>query len=272
MPEIHTTSTGLHAVRDDLRAPWAEAALPIILHHGIGTTHAIWSEWVPVLAGRHAVWRFDMRGFGRSACPDEGHVWSIDGLIADVVSVIALTGAPRVHLMGESMGGSIVLATALARPDLVASVQISNASYKGKGLGELGYWHAQFADGGPKGWSRRMMANRFAPGVGDPAGLAWFEAEQARTRPHVALGLGSVLAGLDLTERLPELAVPLSVVLPDRSPFVPVAHGMEHLTLVPGARLRVVPDTRHGLPFSHARIEARHYLRFLATCGALPPR
>lgn len=257
MPEIRPNPRALHVVTDDLRAPWETDRAPVLFHHGIGTDHRIWSDWVPVVAARHAVWRLDMRGFGASVKPDPGADWALQMLIDDTLSVIDQTGADKVHLVGESFGGSVVLAVALRHPDRVASVQISNASYKGIGLGELEHWGRQFDDGGPAGWSRRMMANRFAPGVGDPAALAWFEAEQARTLPHVALGLGQVLAGLDLGPDLPGLRVPLSVVLPDSSPFVPVRHGVELLEQAPGARLRVVPDCRHGLVFSHATTEAR---------------
>lgn len=253
MPE---TVRGIHYRVDDIRAPWAGDALPVLFNHGIGTTHDIWAGWVPAIAARRPMLRFDMRGFGRSVVPPVDHVWSMDELIADLWSVADAAGAGRVHLMGESMGGTIVLAAALARPERVASVSISNASYKGKGIGELAYWRDQFAAGGPEGWSGRMMGNRFNPGHGDPAALDWFQHEQARTQPHVALGLGGVLAASDLTGPLRAAPFPLSVVLPDSSPFVPPLHGAELREIVPDCRLRVVPGVRHGLPFSHAAEEA----------------
>lgn len=96
----------------------------------------------------------------------------MEELVEDFWEVADLAGPGPIHLVGESMGGTIVLAAACARPDRVASVNISNASYKGKGLGELGYWTAQFADGGSAGWGRRMMDNRFAPGAGERDALA----------------------------------------------------------------------------------------------------
>ncbi|MGF7159115.1 pimeloyl-ACP methyl ester carboxylesterase [Rhodoligotrophos appendicifer] len=257
------TKGGLHFSVSDCRAPWARDTLPVLFNHGIGTNMDIWAEWVPIVAARHRVVRFDMRGFGQSAVPAEDHVWSMDEMVADLWEVADGAGVERVHLMGESMGGTIVLAAAVARPERVASVSISNASFKGKGLGELAYWRTQFAEGGAEGWSRRMMENRFADGAGEARALTWFQEEQARTRPHVAMGLGGVLAQSDLTEALKSLEMPVSVTLPDSSPFVPVAHGVELKELAKNTRLRVVPGVRHGLPFSHGVEEARHLLAFL---------
>ena len=238
----------------------------MLFHHGIGINHQIWARWVPAIASRHAVWRFDMRGFGSSPKTEPGTIWDLQTLIDDTLSVIDQTGARKVHLVGESFGGSVVLAVALRHADRVASVQISNASYKGIGLGELEHWRRQFQDGGAEGWSRRMMENRFRPRAVDPAALEWFEAEQSRTLPEAALRLGEVLIKLDLGPELPALKVPLSVVLPDSSPFVPVSHGVELLELAPNVRLRVVPGCRHGLVFSHATREADAYLSFLEGC------
>lgn len=260
-----TTSSGLHYVEDDLRPPWRRGGLPVLLHHGIGTNHEIWSAWIPQVAARHRTVRLDMRGFGRSPVPSQDHAWSLEEMTGDVWAVADAAGlAGPIHLVGESMGGTIVLAAAIARPARVASVTLSNGSYKGAGIGQLPFWRAQFEEGGVPGWGRRMMENRFAPGHGDPDALAWFAEEQAKTRAHVAIGLGGVLAAADLSAELEAFDRPLNVVLPDRSPFVPVRHGAEILELAPSARLRVVPGVRHGLPFSQAESEAASLVEYLA--------
>lgn len=250
-----TSARGLHVAQDDLRPVWCRAGRPVVFHHGIGTDHHIWDDWVPTLAARHALLRFDMRGWGASPVPPDGQDWRVEDLIEDLWEAAAPAGDGPVHLVGESFGGSLVLAAALARPERVASVHIYNASFKGRGLGELHRWRDQFAQGVAH-WSERMMENRFAPGVLTPEAQEWFAATQGRTPPHVAIAIGGLLDALDLSPDLPRLAAPLSIVLPDSSPFVPVAHGEELQHLVPHATLRVVPGVRHGLPFSHARQEA----------------
>jgi 3-oxoadipate enol-lactonase len=259
-----TTTDGIHYVANDLRPPWVTSGLPVIFNHGIGTNLDIWAEWVPVISARHPMVRFDMRGFGKSVIPPEDHTWSMDEMVRDLWDVAGTTGAGKVHLVGESFGGTIALAAAVARPERVASVTISNASFKGAGIGQLQYWKDEFAEGGAAGWGERMMVHRFRPGVGDPRALAWFAGEQATTRPHVALGLGGILAAADLTEQMKTLDVPISIVLPDSSPFVPVQHATELHQLARHSKLRIVPGVRHGLPFVHAREEAAALLASLA--------
>ncbi len=267
-----TTAGGIHYLTSDLRPPWVTSGLPVIFHHGIGTNLDIWAEWVPVIAARHPVVRFDMRGFGKSAIPPEHHKWSMDEMVKDLWDVADATHAGKVHLVGESIGGTIALAAAVARPQRVASVTISNATFKGAGVGQLQYWKDQFADGGAAGWSERMMTHRFVPGVGDPKALEWFAKEQASIRPHVVLALASLLASADLTEEMKRLEVPISIVLPDSSPFIPVQHGAELRQLARHSKLRVVPGARHGLPFVHAREEAAQLLASLAEYESGKPR
>jgi pimeloyl-ACP methyl ester carboxylesterase len=123
-------------------------------------------------------------------------------MVKDLWDVADTAGGGKVHLVGESIGGTIALAAAAARPERVASVTISNATFKGAGVRQLQYWKDEFAEGGAAGWGARMMVHRFVPDVGDPRALAWFASEQATTRPHVALGLGGVLAAADLTGQI----------------------------------------------------------------------
>ncbi|AEC21251.1 hypothetical protein PT7_2711 [Pusillimonas sp. T7-7] len=258
------TAHGLHYVTDDLRVPWRQDASPVLFHHGIGTTLNIWSEWVPIIAVEHPVLRFDMRGFGLSAIPSVDHLWSLDEMVNDLWEVVDSAGHDAVHLVGESFGATVIMAAAIACPERVLSLRVLNGTFKGKGLGELSRWTAQFASGNSIAWSKRMMENRFAPDAAPPEALAWFEREQEKTMPHVAVGLGMVLAATDLTVGLKRLNTPLSVVLPDGSPFVPVEHGREMIRLVTRATLRIVAGVRHGLPFSHAKQEAQDLLASLS--------
>src|SRR5690606_8429382 len=110
------TSRGLNYVATDLRPPWRASGLPVVFNHGIGTNLGVWSEWVPIVAARHPVVRFDLRGFGASPVPPADHRWTMDELVDDLLDVAATTGAEKVHVVGESIGGTIALAAAIRAP------------------------------------------------------------------------------------------------------------------------------------------------------------
>lgn len=251
----------------DLRPPWAKETPAVLFHHGIGINLDMWIEWMPVIAPHYPVIRFDMRGFRRSRIAGDMSRWSLDDLVADVWGVADAAGFDAVHLVGESMGATVVLAAALACPERVLSLRMLNGTFKGQGLGELPNWKAQFASGNSQGWSRRMMENRFHAEDAAPEALAWFESEQARTDPDVAIALGAILAQTDLTDMLSRLKAPTTIVLPDQSPFVPVAHGHEFVRLVEQAELQIVQGVKHGLPFARAAQQSAALLDSLKELG-----
>lgn len=246
------TSRGLAVSRVDLRPPWARSGRPVVFHHGIGTNRDIWAGWLPQLAARRPCLRFDLRGYGQSSVPPQDHKWSMDELVDDLMEVAGLGGGEPVHVIGESLGGTVALAAAIRHPERVASATVCNTAHRGGGIQHVKSWRDEFRRHGVRSWSRTMMERRFVPGALDEAQRSWFEAEQERSPEHVTVGLGEMLAAADLTKELPRIKAPLLVLMPDRSPFVPASMATELIGLVPHAELAVFPGVRHGLPFSHA--------------------
>jgi pimeloyl-ACP methyl ester carboxylesterase len=70
----------------DLTPAWMPDAPLVIFHHGVGATADIWAEWLPALADRYRLARFDTLGFGRSSVPGPRFGWTLDGLADDVVA------------------------------------------------------------------------------------------------------------------------------------------------------------------------------------------
>jgi pimeloyl-ACP methyl ester carboxylesterase len=112
-------------------------------------------------------------------------------------------------------------------------------------------------------WSAHMMERRFFPGAIPQAMWRWYEREQARASPQVLLSALRLLVGADLSGSLGGVALPVLLLHPDSSPFIPVATMADLQARLPNARLRVFAHARHGLPFSHARPCAEELLRFL---------
>lgn len=249
-----TTPTGeLHYDVIDAVAPWFESAETIVFQHGIGAHSGIWSEWLPALIDRYRVVRFDMRGSGRSVIPPPDFPWTLDLLTDDLLAVAEAAGAARVHVVGESMGGTIALNLALRNPARVASLTISNGADVGSPIQRVQAWAEQLDGQGSQAWSDQMMADRFHPGAIDGAKRDWYAQQQATwTRDSILNALG-VLRETNLRPRLVEVRCPVQLMHGDSSPFIPVNVMADMHLALPDSRLQIFAHARHGLPFSHAR-------------------
>lgn len=275
-----TTSSGLNYEIDDIRPPWRRRAgglgRPVVFHHGIAASLDMFADWVGIVAARHPIARFDMRGFGRSVIPPQDFAWTIDGLIADTLEVAdaAFGAGTPVHLVGESIGGTATLTAALRNPSRVLSATISNTPIKGAGVGHVRDWQAEVARIGIEGWSDKLMHQRFVPGAIPQEKWDWLQPLQEKSPAHAVLGLGLALAEGDFRIGLEKFAQPLLMLMPDQSPYVPVAHAAELTQIVKQTELQVFAGARHGLPLSHGVECARLLVDFLdrAERGQAPNR
>src|SRR5215510_11264654 len=115
-------------------APWAKSRAPILFHHGIGASAEIWAGWYSTLVDSYRLVSFDMRGYGRSHIPAAGFAWSLDKMVEDLFAVADAAGLQQFHLVGESIGGTVALAAALARPDRIATLTVSNGAHLGASI------------------------------------------------------------------------------------------------------------------------------------------
>ena len=103
----------------------ADDAPVVVLTHGAGGSHAAWFQQVPVLAAAgYRVVTWDSRGFGNSTFTTG--VLGADAAVADITAILAHAGIERVHLVGQSMGGWWATAFALAQPQRLSSLTLSN--------------------------------------------------------------------------------------------------------------------------------------------------
>ena len=100
----------------------AGAGEPVVFCHAGVTDSRLWADQWPVVSQHYDMVCLDMRGFGQS---DEatGPVCRRDDLHALLIQL----GLERVHLVGCSLGGEIVLDYALEHPDRVLSLTLVSA-------------------------------------------------------------------------------------------------------------------------------------------------
>ena len=263
MPLAATPHGTLHYDVVDLVAPWQRPRLPILFHHGIGASAGIWAGWRPALADAYRLVTFDMRGYGRSTVPAADFSWSLDLLVDDLFAVADAAGLPRFHLVGESIGGTVALAAALARPGRIATLTVSNGAHLGASIQRVEAWRRQLDEGGSKGWSDAFLRDRFHDDALSAERRAWFAAEQEKWSRDSILNALGVLIGTDLTPLLADMKCPTLLLHPDGSPFIPVSIMAALHERLPDSELNVFGRSRHGLPFSHAAQCAQALRTFL---------
>ena len=264
MPFIETDDGArLRWLVDDLTPPWVAEPPTILLHHGIGSTAEIWWRWLPELATRWRIVRFDARGLGRSRLPPGGPVPTIGRMTADVMAVAAAAGVERFHLVGDSMGGTVALHAAAHRPDAVLSVMAISAAWRGGRIERAGEWARHIEAHGMAGWSDLMMRERFGYGALEDDEEAWIRALQAAEDPAGVVAATAMLLASDIAADLPRIACPALLVYPDDSPFIRLSTLPDLQACWPGIEPEVIPSARHSIASSHALALSRRLGAFL---------
>jgi len=87
---------------------------------------------VPFLSQHFKTIIFDCRGTGRSSKPKDGY--TVRQFAKDCIGLLAHLGISRCHAVGFALGGQIVQAMAVERPDLLATVTIAASGSGAKTL------------------------------------------------------------------------------------------------------------------------------------------
>ena len=264
MPTVETTNGAIAYDVTDTSPRWREPQETILFHHGVGIDMDIWTDWLPFLSGDFRCVRFDMRGCGRSDVPSADHNWTMDEMMGDILAVADAAGAERFHLIGESIGGTISLYTALNTPDRVLSVTALSTGHRGNYIQQVGAWREMVEREGFATWTERMMEHRFFPGAVPEEVYEWFAETQAGSSPETTLALGELLMAQDLSGALENIHCPVLLIPPDSSPFLPVSMSAEIHSLIPNSEMMVIPHAKHAIACSHATEGALAFLDFVS--------
>jgi len=94
---------------------------PVLLIHGSGPGVSAWANWrltIPALARGLRVIAPDMTGFGYSERKPDA-LYSMDRWVGQALGLLDALGIQRAHLVGNSFGGALALALAIAHPERV---------------------------------------------------------------------------------------------------------------------------------------------------------
>lgn len=132
--EENTTSAAMHTVHYlDSGLPAStptdgEDSTPIVLLHGIFAEKDHWVDFARPLTRQHRVIAPDIPGFGEST-RHENQPYDYAAHVTRLAAFLDAIGLQRVHLAGNSMGGTIAALFALQHPERVASVAFIGAPH-----------------------------------------------------------------------------------------------------------------------------------------------
>jgi pimeloyl-ACP methyl ester carboxylesterase len=109
-------------------APGNSGGTPIVLLHGIFAEKDHWVDFARPLTGQYRVVAPDIPGFGEST-RREDQAYDYAAHVTRLAAFLDVLGLGRVHLAGNSMGGTIAALFALRYPERVASVAFIGAPH-----------------------------------------------------------------------------------------------------------------------------------------------
>jgi 3-oxoadipate enol-lactonase len=99
------------------------AGVPVVFVPGMGLDQRMWAPQVePVVSSGRRVVLYDIRGHGRSGVPSSGY--RVVDFADETVGLLDALAIERAHIVGLSLGGSVVARVAVRHPERIHSVTI----------------------------------------------------------------------------------------------------------------------------------------------------
>lgn len=226
----------------------------LILNGGLMTIPA----WEPIAAPLGETWkviRCDFRGQLLSPGEPEPR---LEAHVDDVIELLDGLRIERAHVAGASFGALVGMRLAALHPGRVASISAITAT--DRVLPEMWEDSARLrdaalaaADGGDGG----VVFDLLIPQTYSPAYLEANAATLANYRRQMALmppvwfrgvaGILGALEGVDLRPVLPGIEAPALVVGAGEDRIFPPEHSWALGTMIPGAKLVMLPGAAHGV-------------------------
>jgi len=248
---------------------------PLLCIHGLACDTL---AWLPQLAAFSAEFRtviFDNRDVGQSSMSQGDY--EIADMARDALALADELEFDSFHLLGVSMGGAIAQEIAIQAPERVRTLTLAVTFPSG----------GRYAQRVSEVWGARvrqisreqhvdelMLLNHSEEFYENPETVNWLRG-MILQNPHGqspdALGRQLSACGRhDTRERLGGLEMPTHVIGSERDILVPIWKSKEIASLIPGAKLTVVPGAPHGVSLERAEEFNATALGFIREAAATP--
>jgi pimeloyl-ACP methyl ester carboxylesterase len=267
-----------------LRVHYVEAGEgpTLLLVHGSLSDHRAWRRVIAPLAARHRVVVPDLPGFGKSEKPSR-YPFTREAFAETLCDLLAGLQAPRAHVVGAGLGGTIGLTLAADHPECVDRLAVLSCA-----LGDAprslrariaavpvlgGLWFKQMV--GRRAFHGYFRREVFAPGYGydgralDELFDAFDPPEARECAWRTLLHAESDLSGLEV--KVAKVRAPTAILWGDRD-RLPVSHGLRLARRIRGARLETVPNAAGAPAEEQPEATVAALLRHLGAERDGPPR
>ncbi|MEW6180884.1 MAG: alpha/beta hydrolase [Chloroflexota bacterium] len=235
----------------------------MILLHGFGASTFSWREVMKPLSEYGTVIAFDQPAFGLTERPMPGEwegesPYTLNSQINLLIGLMDRLNVEKAVLIGNSAGGTVAAAAALAHPQRVpALVLVDAAIYAGGGapawirpllktpqFDRLGPWFAR-SIAGEQGDAFLRAAWHDPSKITDEIIAGYREPLRVANWDRALWELTKVSGESQLVERLDELNLPVLVITGDDDRIVPTAESLRLANDLPNARLAVLENCGH---------------------------
>jgi len=214
----------------------------LVFIHGWNCNQSFWRKQVPYFAKKYRVVTLDLAGHGASG--RERTVYSMAAFGEDVAAVVRAVGAPRVILLGHSMGGPVIMAAGEIFPDRVMAIvgidtlQNFDEVYTTEQVKDI---VRPFEEDFAKAVDP-FVRSMFVKGT-DPRFIDDIVGTMASADPKIAISAMKEMFSTSYVEHPPKVTAPVWVLNADLWPTNPEANRK----YVPEFNLRLMPGLGHFL-------------------------
>ena len=215
---------------------------PLVLVHGLGSSHRVWATIRAQLAEHFTTYAIDMTGHGQSTMPAGTTLLTPQDLAAAVEQWMDSLAIPQAHLVGNSLGGWVILELAAQHRALSVTALCPAGIWKPISKRSLTIDQGRLLTRLAKPLLPLLMANErirtfgYRNIVSRPEILATKTALEAAQDNADSIGYHAAHQGLlggrfDRADDIPD-DVPITIAFGDEDRVVPEANGRER-ALVP---------------------------------------
>ena len=231
----------------------------ILMTHGFVASTGMWDEQVTAFRDAYRLVRWDMRGHGRTECPDDPSAYGQDITVDDMVAILDHLEIDQAIIVGHSLGGFISLRFNVIHPDRVKALVL-------QGCGP-GYR----SDASRAKWNERVDGRAktiLEEGYKALGGAAEVPVSLQRSSQELAYAAKGILAQVDakVIDSLPGISVPTLVIIGAGDDYY--LQGSDYMaSRISGADYIVVPDAGHGVNVDQSEIVNKAFADFFAKVG-----